>query len=321
MSEYYTASGYPANNASGSSASMRTELGLISAGLDKLPTLAANGSKLIAVNSGATALEAITTTGTGSGVRATSPTLVTPTIGVATATSVNKYTLTQPATGCTLAIADGKTLTASNTITFTATDGSTLAIGTGGTLGTCAYQSASSVTLTGGTINGTVIGGSTPAAATVTTLAATSGTVGGNTIVTITNSTFTPKLADASSGGNEATTDSSTGTYRKINGVMHFSITLINVNTTGLTAGNQAFITGLPEAASLGVASGRAYFTCGCQNVTMTSGNALAYVDHGSTVLKLLNPSATAMNTSLLVSALTSTSADIFISGSYPIAV
>ena len=46
------------------------------------------------------------------------PTLVTPTLGVATATSVNKVTITQPATGSTLTIADGKTLTVSQTVTL-----------------------------------------------------------------------------------------------------------------------------------------------------------------------------------------------------------
>jgi len=49
-------------------------------------------------------------TGTGSLVFATSPTLVTPTLGVATATSVNKVVLTQPATGATLTITEGKEL-------------------------------------------------------------------------------------------------------------------------------------------------------------------------------------------------------------------
>jgi hypothetical protein len=42
-----------------------------------------------------------------------------------------------------LAVATGKTLTASNSLTFVGTDGSTLVIGTGGTLGTAAYTPAS----------------------------------------------------------------------------------------------------------------------------------------------------------------------------------
>ena len=73
-------------------------------------------------------------TGSGSLVFATSPTLVTPTLGVASATSINKVAITAPATGSTLTIADGKTLTASNTLTLTGTDGSSVAFGAGGTV-------------------------------------------------------------------------------------------------------------------------------------------------------------------------------------------
>lgn len=73
-------------------------------------------------------------TGTGSLVFATSPTLVTPILGVASATSINKLSITAPATGSTLTINDGKTLTVSNTLTFTGTDSSSVAFGTGGTV-------------------------------------------------------------------------------------------------------------------------------------------------------------------------------------------
>ncbi len=67
-----------------------------------------------------------TSTGSGAVVLATSPTLTTPVLGVATATTVNKVTLTAPATGSTLTIADGKTLTASNTIELAGTDSTTM---------------------------------------------------------------------------------------------------------------------------------------------------------------------------------------------------
>lgn len=74
-------------------------------------------------------------TGTGVLVFATSPTLVTPTLGVATATSINKVAITAPATSATLTIANGKTLTASNTLTFAGTDGKTLTTNASLTLG------------------------------------------------------------------------------------------------------------------------------------------------------------------------------------------
>ena len=101
-------------------------------------TTNANLTGPITSTGNATAVAAQTGTGTTFVMQA-SPTLTTPTIGVATATSVNKVAITAPVTSATLTIADGKTLTASNTLTLTATDGSTLAIGAGGTLGTSAY--------------------------------------------------------------------------------------------------------------------------------------------------------------------------------------
>ena len=76
-------------------------------------------------------------TGSGVAVFATSPTLVTPTLGVAAATSINKVAITAPATGSTITVADGKTLTASNSITFTSNDNPTtptVAFGSGGTV-------------------------------------------------------------------------------------------------------------------------------------------------------------------------------------------
>lgn len=61
-------------------------------------------------------------------VFSTSPTLVTPTLGVATATSINKVTITAPATSATLTIADGKTVTHNATTTFAGVDSKTLTI-------------------------------------------------------------------------------------------------------------------------------------------------------------------------------------------------
>ena len=67
-------------------------------------------------------------TGTGTSgtpfVRQTSPTLITPALGVATATSINGLTVTA-STGA-LTIASGKTLTSSNTLTLAGVDGKTL---------------------------------------------------------------------------------------------------------------------------------------------------------------------------------------------------
>lgn len=50
-------------------------------------------------------------TGTGTPVLATSPTLTTPVLGVATATSINKVVITAPATSATLTLINGTTTT------------------------------------------------------------------------------------------------------------------------------------------------------------------------------------------------------------------
>jgi hypothetical protein len=71
-------------------------------------------------------------TGTGVVVFNNSPTLITPTLGAATATSINGLTISS--TTGTLSIANGKTLTASNTLTLTGTDTSSIAFGAGGTV-------------------------------------------------------------------------------------------------------------------------------------------------------------------------------------------
>ena len=75
----------------------------------------------ILVGAGTSQVSLYTTTGSGTVVAlATSPVFTTPTLGVATATSINKVAITAPASSATLTIANGKTLTVSNTITLAA---------------------------------------------------------------------------------------------------------------------------------------------------------------------------------------------------------
>jgi hypothetical protein len=96
----------------------------------KLGSLTSNG--IVTTSGGDGTLSVTATTGSGDVVLATSPTLVTPTLGAATATSINGLAITS-STG-TLTIANGKTATVSNTLTFTGTDSSSVAFGGGGTV-------------------------------------------------------------------------------------------------------------------------------------------------------------------------------------------
>jgi hypothetical protein len=101
-------------------------------------------------------------TGTGTTfVTSVSPTLTTPTIGVATATSINKVTVTAPATTATLTLANNSSLITSGayatTITSTGTTGVTLP--TTGTLATLAGTETltnKTLNLTNNTVSGTL---------------------------------------------------------------------------------------------------------------------------------------------------------------------
>lgn len=99
---------------------------------------------------------------TGSGttfVMDTSPTLVTPAIGAATATSINKVAITSPATSATLTIADGKTFTASNTLTLAGTNGTTITFqGTDTYVGRTTTDTLTNKTLTSPTLTTPTLG-------------------------------------------------------------------------------------------------------------------------------------------------------------------
>lgn len=60
MSEYYTVSGWPATRAALASAPARSEMNLISAGFDKMPTLSGNANKPVFVNGSANGLTSVT---------------------------------------------------------------------------------------------------------------------------------------------------------------------------------------------------------------------------------------------------------------------
>lgn len=113
-------------------------------------------------------------TGSGSVALATSPTLVTPTLGAATATSINKMAITAPATSSTLAVANGKTLTANNSLTLAGTDSTTLTFqGTDTYVGRATVDTFTNKTFNTGSpgnvfqVNGNTIGSFTGTGSTV----------------------------------------------------------------------------------------------------------------------------------------------------------
>ena len=89
-----------------------------------IPTFSGTGGKTLLNNSGVT-ISAGVVSGTGF-TGALNGTLGATTPSTAVVTSINKMAITAPATSSTLAVADGKTLTANKTLTLTGTDSTTM---------------------------------------------------------------------------------------------------------------------------------------------------------------------------------------------------
>lgn len=135
-------------------------------------------------------------TGSGSLVFANTPTLVTPVLGVATATSINKVAFTAPATSATLTLANGSTLATSGafSITLTSTAATNVTLPTSGTLATTsnnlgAFASTTSSQLAGvisdETGSGALVFGTSPAITTSLTTPSTTFALVNTTATTV----------------------------------------------------------------------------------------------------------------------------------------
>lgn len=154
MADYYTATNDPADNTDAEPDVLRDEHASIAAGFVKIAAYTGNGGKLVAINAGGTAQEAITTTGTGNGVRATSPTLVTPNLG--TPSALVGTNITGTAAGLTAGLVTNGVYTTDEGTVFLAPDGSAASLTSFPTLnqnttGTAAGLSVTLVPSKGGT--------------------------------------------------------------------------------------------------------------------------------------------------------------------------
>lgn len=68
----------------------------------------------------------------------------------------------------------------------------------------------------------------------------------GDFVKVMAKGTWTPVVADAATAGNVATNGVETGRWTRFADVYFWHISLVNIDTTGMTAGNDLFLRGFP---------------------------------------------------------------------------
>lgn len=253
-------------------------------------------------NSGA--FGGIGSTGTGNVARASSPTFVTPTLGVALVTSINGLTITT-STG-TFTLTNLKTFTVSNTLTLAGTDGSTLNVGTGGTLGSNAFTSTAYAPIASPTFTG-IPAAPTAAVDTNTTQLATTAYVVGQGYAKLASPTFTgtPTLPTGTIAVTQSAADSST-----------------KVATTAFVTTADNLKANLASPTFTGTVTIPTPFTLGATSVTST-GTQLNYLNAatgttGTTSTNLVfSTSPTLVTPSLGAALATSINGNTFTTGTY----
>ena len=132
---------------------------------------------------------------------------------------------------------------------------------------------------------------------------------------------FTPEVADASTGGNQASGGTFSGRYTKIGNRVFCQISLINIATVGMTATNSIFIRGLPFTAYSG-SNMYSPATILKSAITSTEGTLVGLVNVNTTTMSINNDvSGIAGATAALVSQISSGGGDIYTSFFYETAL
>jgi hypothetical protein len=124
--------------------------------------------------------------------------------------------------------------------------------------------------------------------------------------------TWTPVVADASSGGNTSASVF-TGDYTKVGNLVFVNCSLVDIDTTGLTAGNDLYIQGLPFTPKSGTLFAGSVFG----RVTISGKWCTAAISSSPAIRLEDNPGTTSNPSRVQVSAIVDDGGDLRISITY----
>ena len=131
--------------------------------------------------------------------------------------------------------------------------------------------------------------------------------------------TFTPEVADASTGGNTATYSSRQGHYTKIGRQVTVTCQFADINTTGMTGSNFLYITDLPftPASLTGTAIYTGALKCNFLNAATGSLGFIIYCLDGSPYFNIAEQADNGSGAALTISDINSGSCDLQFSLTY----